>query len=73
MDVRESKTSSNFVSIFPNTVVDYLIVDFCNSGDATLELSTIHGQTVASYNLSATRNKVSLSDLPAGLYVIRIE
>jgi hypothetical protein len=73
MDVRESKTSIDFVSIFPNPVVDYLTVDFCNSGDATLELSTIHGQTVASFNLSAARNRISLSDLPAGVYVIRIK
>jgi arylsulfatase A-like enzyme len=73
MDVRESKTSSDFVSIFPNPVVDYLTVNLYKSGDASMKLSTIHGQTIASFDLSESRTRISLTDLPAGVYAIRIE
>ncbi len=73
MDEWESNVSSDFVSIFPNPVVDYLTVDLYKSGDATMKLSTIHGQTIASFDLSDSRTRISLTDLPAGVYAIRIE
>lgn len=73
MEERESSVSSDFVAIFPNPAVNYLTVDLCKSGDASMKLSTIQGQSIASYNLSETRTRISLTDLPAGLYVIHIE
>ncbi len=69
----ESKTSSEFASIFPNPAVDYLTVDLYNSGDATMKISTIHGQTIASFDLSDSRTRISLTDIPAGVYAIRIK
>jgi hypothetical protein len=73
MQVKVTRTNSDFVSIFPNPAADYLTVDLNKGGGATLELLTLHGQSIASYALTDSRSRISLTDLPSGIYAIRIE
>ena len=57
------------LQFFPNPATDYVIVKAFDIG--TLSLLNLNGQEVKSFNISSHSARLSISDLPSGLYLLR--
>lgn len=61
------------VRVYPNPAVGFIMVDMDPAGEpAQFEMVDLSGRKVISKNMSGVRNQLSISDLPAGLYLYHI-
>jgi hypothetical protein len=66
--------NGNF-EIYPNPIDEYLEIDFSekvNQGIYNIEIFDMHGRIVHSATLKNSRNKVNLSSLAKGIYLLKI-
>jgi hypothetical protein len=69
----ETEIASNEFSIYPNPAQEVLTIELNAAGNKTLEITNMNGQVVEKLNFSETRNQVSISALPAGVYFVKIQ
>ena len=69
----ETEVASNEFSIYPNPAQDVLIIELNVAGNKTVEITNLNGQVVEKLNFSETKNQVSISALPAGVYFVKIQ
>jgi hypothetical protein len=63
------------IKIYPNPIDEYLEIDFSekvNQGIYNIEFFDMHGRIVHSATLKNSRNKVNLSSLAKGIYLLKI-
>ena len=60
-------------SIFPNPTGNALIVQHANDQAGSLELVTINGEVMKTFLLDMLSTELDLSDIPKGIYVLRIK
>jgi uncharacterized repeat protein (TIGR01451 family) len=68
----EALNSLSNISVYPNPADDVLNVEVKNNGWTEAVLSNTLGQTVAHQTLNTGTNKLNLSQLPAGIYVLNV-
>ncbi|MBP6624155.1 MAG: T9SS type A sorting domain-containing protein [Chitinophagaceae bacterium] len=64
------------LKIYPNPVEDQLMIDlsaFAQTTSAILSIYSMNGQLVKSVNLKEVSNRILISDLKAGLYVLKVK
>ncbi|MCX6258239.1 MAG: T9SS type A sorting domain-containing protein [Bacteroidia bacterium] len=59
------------LSISPNPANDYINIENISDQYKTLEILNINGQVITKYSISADNNKINISALPKGLYILR--
>lgn len=59
--------------IYPNPAGDYVDIQFPDLYGASGELLDIQGKTVARFELTEIPHRLDLSDLPAGVYVLKLK
>ncbi|TVQ50122.1 MAG: T9SS C-terminal target domain-containing protein, partial [Saprospirales bacterium] len=63
------------ISIYPNPVSDYLQLDLPSellNNEVTIEVINIQGQTVQQFRFNGNAEKLNVSNLPAGTYLLNI-
>ena len=60
------------VQIYPNPATTELSVDLANQNNGSLEIFTTDGRLVTGYNLTAKVNKLNVSKLAPGMYMVKI-
>ena len=69
----ETEVASSVFSIYPNPAQDQLNIELNVAGNKTVEITNMNGQVVEKFNFSETRNQVSLSTFPAGVYFVKVQ
>ena len=63
----------NLISnVYPNPVIDIVTIDLQQKGMATFKLNDAHGKLVLEGNLNDMSNKIDLSNLKAGVYIMTL-
>jgi hypothetical protein len=62
------------ISIYPNPVSSWLTVELSSDAQYSsyLQLSSLNGQEIEYVRLNAQINKIDLSKLPAGIYIVKV-
>jgi YVTN family beta-propeller protein len=70
----ETNGKNIHLSIFPNPASDYVYVEIENLSDNqfTLSLFNVQGRFISSVELKNEKNKIEISNLPIGIYLIHI-
>lgn len=58
--------------IYPNPVSDQLTIELAEENDAVVEVMSLLGNMVVREKISATENRVDLSHLTTGIYMVRV-
>jgi hypothetical protein len=58
------------ISIYPNPVEDQLYIE--SASNACIEIINLNGQTIKSINTNSTLTTTDLSNIPSGLYTLKI-
>ncbi|HIP31732.1 MAG TPA: T9SS type A sorting domain-containing protein [Crocinitomicaceae bacterium] len=59
-------------SIFPNPATDEIAIEFANSTERIITLFSAEGKKIESLNSNATEAKFDVSNLPSGVYMIKV-
>lgn len=71
-DVQITELRFEPMALYPNPSEDVLNVEFANaSGSRYVQVLNMHGQILMQVEAGNRNNKVSVADLPAGLYLLR--
>ncbi|HEY4538530.1 MAG TPA: GEVED domain-containing protein [Faecalibacter sp.] len=65
-------TTKSSIKVYPNPVVDYLVVDSFSEA-ISISVIDITGRQVLSQNASSKVNRVNMSSLSAGTYIVTVE
>lgn len=64
--------SHMITKVYPNPTVDLAYLDFSGIGPYTIEVKSLLGKTVASYNTPENKYTLSLLNQPAGIYLVTV-
>jgi uncharacterized protein (TIGR02145 family) len=70
VSINETKKSSN-INIYPNPSSDFIVIDGLNN-DNSIEIVNLQGQVVKNLKVSNIKTTLEISELPKGIYFIRI-
>ena len=70
VSINETKSSSNII-LYPNPSTNFIVVDGLKN-DNFIEVINLQGQVVKNLNVSNTKTTLDVSELPKGIYFIRI-
>jgi photosystem II stability/assembly factor-like uncharacterized protein len=71
--VTESLLNSGHLNIYPNPANDFVNIDLPElAGENRVSLFNIEGQKLLEQSLSQQKTKITIHNLPAGIYVIRV-
>jgi predicted acyl esterase len=72
--VKNNQPEQSSFEIYPNPAKDFLNISCKNESDYLVEISDITGKILISenYNITKSGNKISIANLAAGNYIIRI-
>ena len=71
IDVK-SITKNSEVNIYPNPAYDRLNIDFINASSGEVLIYDISGKLIKSLKLDSTANTITVTDLTAGVYSIKV-
>jgi len=66
------ETEEEFISLYPNPTKDYIQLSGLNNHDFSFEISSNNGQVLKS-GKSTSKSKIWVNDLPAGMYILKID
>lgn len=61
------------ISIYPNPASDILKIEAINADHLNMQIISLNGQTVFNTEMNEPKTQIDISDLKAGLYLIRID
>jgi hypothetical protein len=64
--------ADNSFALSPNPANDFVNVRICKAGDYTLTVTSVVGQEVLTTAIQGTEYKLSLVNIPRGMYMVRI-
>lgn len=64
--------TSGTIRVYPNPAQDYFIVSMTDIADAELQVFDLLGKKVLIKNLHQHETRISIQDLPAGVYLVQI-
>jgi hypothetical protein len=68
----DEEISGNGIKVFPNPACSFIQVEKSNPQALMLDIFSITGQRVLTKNLSDQTNIISVQDLDAGIYFLRV-
>ena len=68
----ERKKMDDLVELFPNPTTTTLMIKTHNSGQYSIEISSLNGQLILSKEMEGTNHQLDLSSLQKGIYFITI-
>lgn len=69
----EDNDINAFIKIYPNPTSDYLIISKPNVEDASINIYNELGQILLKYNVSLQENRIDISELSSGIYIVKIK
>jgi hypothetical protein len=66
------ETSQSIVSVYPNPVTDYIVVDNAPAG-ATITINDLSGRTVCKQIHTGNKKTLSVASLPRGVYLFTLQ
>ena len=60
------------INIYPNPVTEKIVVKINDNTDVDVTLFNILGEVMLQQRISSTNNEINVSELPAGIYLIKI-
>jgi hypothetical protein len=66
------KLISENIKIYPNPIIDNLIIESSNNKLITIRVYSLNGEEVFYNDLHSLNNKLDISSLPSGLYILKI-
>ena len=69
----EKANLDNQIQVYPNPVTDFLFIDLDKTEGEILEMYNILGQPVRRKAMKGSKERLNVSDIPPGIYLIRIE
>jgi uncharacterized protein (TIGR02145 family) len=60
------------ISLYPNPAANNILIDYPGNDDLQVQLYTISGAFVTQHKLSRQSNEIDLSQLPKGIYIVKI-
>ncbi|WP_223607704.1 T9SS type A sorting domain-containing protein [Chryseobacterium sp. OSA05B] len=63
----------NLISVYPNPVSDLLIVSWKGNKEEKAEIFNMEGRKVMETTIGSERNKINVSNLPSGNYILTIK
>ena len=66
------KLISENIKIYPNPIIDNLIIESSNNKLITIRIYSLNGEEVFYNDLHSLNNKLDISSLPSGLYILKI-
>lgn len=73
IDVNVVEANDIVSNIYPNPSKDQLFVELKNEGKASIQLFNILGQEVKNISTLDNKTQVNVSDLKAGIYIVRVK
>ncbi len=64
--------NKNFIKVYPNPAVNQLVIEVPNHEKAHLTITDVAGKTLMQRDLNSSSNKIDLTNLKSGLYIINI-
>ena len=71
--LNEVKDPSGLVSVYPNPAIDQVVVESQGTNMEKVTLYDLKGRTVYSESTTSNRIQVSVSNLQAGIYVLKVK
>ncbi len=69
--VEQAEANTLGVAVYPNPATDWLYLKYDNTRKITLEIFNLSGQRVLQHQHMAPKESIEISQLPAGLYLLR--
>ncbi|MCT2564250.1 T9SS type A sorting domain-containing protein [Chryseobacterium herbae] len=66
-------SKENLISVYPNPVSDLLIVSWKGNKEEKAEIFNMEGRKVMETTISNNRNKIDVSNLPSGNYILTVK
>jgi uncharacterized repeat protein (TIGR03803 family) len=72
--IEEKNNAADLISIYPNPAKEFVIIDYpVSSKDyPSAGIYAINGKLLQSINITQMQTEVNISDLPAGIYLIKV-
>lgn len=71
VSINETENSGNII-VYPNPSIDFVVIDGLKN-DNFIEIINLQGQIVKNLNISSTKTSIDISELPTGIYIVKIK